>query len=31
MHFILDKTNVDRENLNETIQFLENKSKFKEI
>lgn len=31
MNFILDKANIDKENLNETLQFLENKSKFIEI
>ncbi|MBO6186103.1 MAG: hypothetical protein J6O88_15700 [Chryseobacterium sp.] len=31
MHFILDKANIDENNLNKTIIYLENKSKFKEI
>jgi hypothetical protein len=31
MNFILDKANIDEDNLNKTIEYLENKSKFKEI
>lgn len=31
MTFILDKANVDKDNLDKTIQYLEKKSKFKEI
>lgn len=31
LNFILDKANVDEENLNKTIQYLEEKAQFKEI
>jgi hypothetical protein len=31
MNFILDKANIDENNLNKTISYFENKSKFKEI
>ncbi|MEI7489023.1 MAG: hypothetical protein WCJ72_16765, partial [Chryseobacterium sp.] len=31
MNFILDKTNIDEENLNKTIDYLKNKSHFKAI
>lgn len=31
MNFILDKVNIDQDNLNKTIEYLEIKSKFKEI
>lgn len=31
LNFILDKANVDEENLNKTIQYLEEKAQFKEV
>jgi len=31
MNFILDKANIDEDNLNKTIDFLERESSFKEI
>ena len=31
LNFVLDKANVDEENLNKTIQYLEEKAQFKEI
>jgi len=31
MNFILDKANIDEDNLNKTIEYLKRKSKFKEV